>query len=676
MRSIGLILGTYNHQPEGQPAELVEQAYQRAYKPFLSLLYECPRIPAVLHYSGCLLEWLERSHPEFLMLLKELIQRKQVELLGGGYHAPVLSILPDADKLGQIEKLTTYLRTTFRARPRGGWIAERVWEPGLVRILRNSNLDYTFLDDRHLQAAGVPEGGCYFPYLTEDQGKTVTVLPLHLGLAERVPGQSPEELVLVLNQLAGPAGNRMAGLMLPGEKLGLARGSHERCYKGGWLRSLLKLLEENREWLHVFTPRGEPELLRPRGKIYLPCLSSAETTRCALSSERQRTLQDLNKKLRKQESEQYLQGGYFRQFLTRYPEVNLLYSRLLYTHILIAQVRGDRYKKRAAMNELWRGEGGEVYWHGPPDGVRSAGAYAPQLRHVAYRSFIEAERICRSATTFMPSIIETDFDTDGDPEYLYQGKVLNALVHRRGGSLLELDYLPKAWNYLDTMARWAEPYHRYRYEGCDRYLRRAFLDHFFASGTTLAQFERMSHQELGNFIDQPFGLEELKRDQRELTLSREGRIRLGRKEHALRIDKRYRFRENAIELGLRLTSGSAAPLHLQYGVEVNLALRGKEAEAGRLLLCSAQEERELEHESAEAEQGESLRIQDLANDVLLTLSADKAFTLWCLPVETVVYSPAGREKAYQGTCFLPRWSLTLEPSQSWELGLSLELRKG
>ena len=155
MKSLRLIFGTYNHQPEGNLPDQFERAYQDAYKPFLSLLYNHPRLPVVLYYCGSLFEWLEEQHPEFLMLLREMVRRKQVELLGGGFYSPILSLIPDGDKLGQIEKLTTYLRTTFGVRPRGGWLAERVWEPTLARILRNSGLEYTFLDDRHFNVAGV-----------------------------------------------------------------------------------------------------------------------------------------------------------------------------------------------------------------------------------------------------------------------------------------------------------------------------------------------------------------------------------------------------------------------------------------------------------------------------------------------------------------------------------------
>ena len=179
MTALSLLFGTYNHQPDGTLPERFEEAYQQAYKPFLSLLYKFPRIASVLHYCGSLFEWMEDRHPEFIMLLKEMIRRKQVELLGGGFHAPVLPLLPDGDKLGQIEKMNTFIRTTFGTRPRGGWITERVWEPSLARIMSNSGIEYVFLDDHHFHVAGVEEDDCYQPYLTEDQGKAVTVLPLH-----------------------------------------------------------------------------------------------------------------------------------------------------------------------------------------------------------------------------------------------------------------------------------------------------------------------------------------------------------------------------------------------------------------------------------------------------------------------------------------------------------------
>jgi len=94
MSKLKLIFGTYNSKPVGSYDYQFEEAYQKAYKPFLTSLNEFQNIQVVLHYSGILLKWFEEKHPEFLMLINDMVERKQVELIGGGFYEPVLSIIP------------------------------------------------------------------------------------------------------------------------------------------------------------------------------------------------------------------------------------------------------------------------------------------------------------------------------------------------------------------------------------------------------------------------------------------------------------------------------------------------------------------------------------------------------------------------------------------------------
>jgi len=668
MKSLRLIFGTYNHQPEGNLPELFERAYQNAYKPFLSLLYNHPRLPVVLYYCGSLFEWLEEQHPEFVMLLREMVRRQQVELLGGGFYSPILSLLPDGDKLGQIEKLTTYLRTTFGVRPRGGWLVERVWEPALARILRNSGLEYTFLDDRHFHIAGIGQTDCHGPFLVEEQGKTVSVLPIKSALVEKIPFAQPPELLEDLRALARDQDGRVAVLLLDGERLGDRDGTQAICNQEKWLKNFFDLLEDNRDWLQPLTPRAEEAVLVPRGRVYFPCLAGGEITRWSLDNERQKSFAEAAKRLRRPDAEQYMQGGYFRQFLTRYPELNLLYSRLLYTHLLVNQMRGDKSRKKSAQDELWRGEQGAVFWHGEGPG---GGVFDARLRQASYRAFIEAEKLARSGQSFLPSLIATDFDMDGRPEYLYQGKTMNALLHLRGGGVLELDYLPAPWNYLGTMARWPQPYHRYRYEGCDWYLRQSFLDHFFAPEAQIEAFDRMSYTELGDFLNQPFEVAHLRREHEDITLARTGRLRIRRKDHPFTLQKRFQFKEGLIECGLLLRNDSAVKLDLWFGQELNLALPAKDQT--RILALKGSQKRELGCERAEADKLEGLLVRDLVNSVAISLEAAAPFTLWSLPVETVSYPQRGRTRHYQSSCLLLSWKFSLAPGEQWEQKVSLRL---
>ena len=669
MRHIGLIFGAYTTIPQGEPPEVFERVYQNALRPFLSLLNNHPRVPMVLHYCGSVYSWLEDAHPEFIMLLKEMTRRKQVELLGGGFYAPILPLLPDGDKLGQIEKLTMYLRSTFGNRPRGAWIPERVWEPGLTRILANSGIEYAFLDDRFLAISGLEEKQWLHPYLTEEQGKTVTILPVRTGLERMVPYHNPESLVLQLHELATDGLRRMAAVMVPGVRFGDEGATQALSYgrdgQGGWLKSFFELLEQNRDWLHPLTPRWKPDAIVPQGRAYLPCLASEELMRNVLRADRQKTFVDLGRKMRKQDAEQYLLGGYFRAFLTKYPEVDQLYCRFMYARLQVGQIRGDKYRKMAALDELWKGQTGAIYWHGT-----QGGAYANHLRKAAYRSFMEAERIARGVASCVPVIIDTDFDLDGRVEFLYQGLVYNAFVHRRGGCLFELDYLPAAWNYLDTFARWREPYHRYKYEGCDWYPRRGFIDHFHPPGVDVERFDRMSVPELGDFVQGDFELKELRRDQRELVLERTGALKIKKRHLPLRLVKRYRFCEDALQLEIAFHNPGPAALALNYAMELNLSL-AKEAE---LYGVCRETQRPLDSKPCELTAVDGVLVRDPANEVTLTLEADRSFDLWSLPVETVSYSGGGLLRCYQGSCFVVRWALNLEPQQSETRALVLKIQ--
>ena len=124
MGKIRLIFGTYNSLPIVIDESLYEKTYQMAYKPFLKELNNFSGVAVTLYYSGFLLKWLATKHPEFIMLLKDMQKRKQVDIIGGCYYEPFLPLIPHSDRLGQIEGLTTLMRELFGKKPRGGWIPE------------------------------------------------------------------------------------------------------------------------------------------------------------------------------------------------------------------------------------------------------------------------------------------------------------------------------------------------------------------------------------------------------------------------------------------------------------------------------------------------------------------------------------------------------------------------
>ena len=64
MKRVNFIFGVHNHQPTGNFDEVFELAVKLAYGPFLDVIEKHPGVKISFHYSGCLLDWLERNKPK------------------------------------------------------------------------------------------------------------------------------------------------------------------------------------------------------------------------------------------------------------------------------------------------------------------------------------------------------------------------------------------------------------------------------------------------------------------------------------------------------------------------------------------------------------------------------------------------------------------------------------
>ncbi len=690
MKKLKLIIGTHNHLPLGQPGFQTENIYQRSLKPLLSVLYGFPDLPVVLHYSGFLLEWLEDNHPEFLMLLAEMVKRKQVEILGGGYYDPILSLIPTNDKLGQLEKLTTFLRVRFETRPRGCWIAEKAWEPSLASVLRASGMDYTFLEDGQFRAAGAEEDELMRPFIAEDQGKIITLVPLSSPLAALSHGADPAEAISLLRDAADSSGDRVAVLLDDGSRYLDQRGAPRGSFAGGWFDGFLRLVRENAEWLEAATPTRLLREQAPASKLYVPCSCSPQAAGWLLPPRKRKTHSAPPRQAAESGPRPQPAGGFFRQFLTRYPEGELMYAKMMYTHVLVNQLRGDKYKKKSAQNELWKGQCHNAYWFGGQGGI-----YSNILRKEVYRSLIEAEKITRATEIFAPSIISVDFDMDTTAEYLYQGSELNAYVHPRGGVLFELDFLPAAWNYLDTMARRDEgsPSRRKEAFPVDRHQRRGFMDHFFEPDCSVEAFDGAEYAEAGDFLRGMYEEVDLNRSLPEVILRRTGSVAAASGPHPVEIEKRFVFRPRSIDVYYRLTNRGTTELAARFGVEMNLSLASRSPESGRIFLLDEDKKSEIGSDRRETEGVRGLLVRDVLNNVSITFSSARESLCWSMPVETVTPgagaagAPARRESdvsnpdagspeerqevTFQSYCFVPQWRLALAPEETWENQLSI-----
>jgi alpha-amylase len=105
--------------------------------------------------------WVKEHKPEFIHLLNELHSRGQIEFIGGAMYEPVLSLIPEDDGVAQIRQHLGYIEELFSTTPKGIWLAERVYEPYIPRVLSKAGILYTILDDNHFKAIGMNEHELY-----------------------------------------------------------------------------------------------------------------------------------------------------------------------------------------------------------------------------------------------------------------------------------------------------------------------------------------------------------------------------------------------------------------------------------------------------------------------------------------------------------------------------------
>ena len=137
---VTFILGIHNHQPVGNFDHVIEEACERAYMPFIEVMKDYPDIPFALHCSGILWDWFAEKHPEYTEAVASMAAAGQVEIMSGGYYEPILTIIPERDRQGQLAMMKEFIEDRFGSRPRGCGLTERVWDPHLPDTLSKADL--------------------------------------------------------------------------------------------------------------------------------------------------------------------------------------------------------------------------------------------------------------------------------------------------------------------------------------------------------------------------------------------------------------------------------------------------------------------------------------------------------------------------------------------------------
>ncbi|PYU52557.1 MAG: hypothetical protein DMG48_04560 [Acidobacteria bacterium] len=695
-----LALLIHAHQPCGNFEHVLEKAYASSYLPFIEHLEKHPKVHLGLHYSGPLLTWIEEHRSEYFVRLKKLVQAGQVELVGGGFYEPILVSIPPEDQHEQITRLGAYLEKHFGKVPSGAWLAERVWEPQLPSALAAASVAYTLVDDIHFLAAGFEPEELFGAYIAEDRGKTVWLYPGQKALRYLIPFGKVEDVIAYLRDAAAVHPGGVAAMGDDMEKFGVWPGTHEHCYKDGWLSAFFTALEENSDWLEVSTPGHYLESHAPLGRADLPTASYTEMMEWALPTRvRQRYHEVVKEFGARPEILSFLRGGSWRGFFRKYPESNLLHKKMLRVsaRIAAAPVHRDGAKSSnelvQARDLLLRAQCNDAYWHGIFGGI-----YAPHLRTDPWRNLIRAEAIADRETpgALAPRVELLDYDADGANELLFTSLEAQALVKPNdGGTIAALDFRPAAATLVNSILRRPEAYHtrlreaagkpatgavasiheqtRVKEPGLERFLRydrwprHAFRVMIFDPDRTHADYEILELREDAGFAGGVFTVKNSAPNEAELfradSLTLQGKTDSASSK--LLLLKQYTFSPatNGFEATCVITLKLKDILEKPVAVGIESVIN---------LLAPTEPDRFFETPLGKKNlrfsgcmPGPILRMEDGWQRVRVSLHAPLVEEFWVSPIETVSESEEGFERVYQGSQILAVWRPALTTQKTW-----------
>jgi 4-alpha-glucanotransferase len=682
-KRISLALVMHNHQPVGNFGWVIDEVFGQAYEPMVSALERHPQVRVGLHYTGPLLEWMVEHRLGLIERLRALVEREQVEILGGGHFEPVLVALPERDRQGQLRRMRDEVERLFGTSPAGAWLAERVWEPALASDLAQAGYRYTVLDDNHLRGATVPEDEMWGTYTTDDQGRLLTVFGTEKGLRYRIPWRPVPELIEYLRANATEDGRRLGTMGDDGEKFGAWPGTHELCWsKDGWIDECFTALEDNADWLTTVTPSGWLEREPPRGRIYVPTASYVEMTEWALPPSEANVFHRLVAEADSMGSPaaRFLKGAMWRNFQARYREVNDLHKQMLRASAAVDEMPPGA-ARALALEHLYRGQSNDCYWHGLFGGI-----YIVHMRMATLHHLIAAEDLAYAGR---PVAGVSDFDLDGIDEVLLGTDGLTVMLDvAEGAGIGSIDLRASRVALASALRRRPEAYHDHlremekqrasggsgaafnpheqmmaKEENLTRYL--AYDDHERRSALVRLIRDGEDAAEVGDFARAEWQLESVA--EREVVASRVAADLRLRKRISLaggRMDPRLR-----VEVELTAAHGFDGALELEWNI--NLMGGGANPDA-----YYAWADREARHDGAGALTlggPEPLLMGNRHEGVQVTLTTQPAAERTWSPIETVSNSEAGFERVYQGSCLLVRWPARLAAGETARFAVDLRV---
>ena len=597
------------------------------YKAFFSGIQAEEKLPLTIFAAGSFLEWQKGKRQAYSMLLNNMLSRKQIELLGGGYYQPYLSLLPASDVIGQIEMMTSAIRTQFGKRPRGLFLTASAWTPSLITPFVRCGMEYCLLDYRLFPVNGEQNSKNFYfsPAIVEDKGKTITVFPYipdDPDFMTRTPQEFYEKLVVSTHS----AGESMYLLFLPIK-------TYIKCLEknkdgSNWFSSFINICNQPDSIIRLTHTAELMKHRHPHSPLYI----APNTVLCDAPT-----------------------GDATKRAVTLQHDAFRIYSKMMYVNMLANGMKGDKARKKYALQELWKAQNAELFALEPciPE-------YHNELRRIAYRKLLVAEKQTRLPGIFTDGLIQYDIDMDGRKEFLSQRTSLNMYVHHRGGKIFECDAFAAYKNYSDIP---------FEHSGM-------FID-YLLSETALQRLKEGQTEALTTvFSDNTYQETEINTIRWELKLATSGLFDTGF-EQPVSLRKQYTFFSEGTQVQYILKNDSPFNLSAYYVVEIDIAVEETDSIMPSLSLYDCEENRKKERSITTDifNKVSWVQLEDPEGKIQFTMEANEVPGLIVIPVYGICKKEAKTvDQTTRGIRMFFYLKIDLNPNYETEKMLFLKIK--
>ncbi|MCQ2981185.1 MAG: DUF1926 domain-containing protein [Treponemataceae bacterium] len=504
-------------------AAKAEEYYKKVIKDSLAYICAHPQYVVSLCFTGDLLSWLEQFHQEVFLVLSELSQNHQIECISSGYTNPLFPLLLPVDRSGQIDKQTTLLRKITGKRSRGLKMACDCWEQSLIPSFKTAGVEYVLLKNDLFIKNFQKQLDGFRPHLVEECGKSLILVP-YTTMAD-----IGDWLQSSYSQLTAQPYDTLFSQLLSGEQF-------IRNVKDGICDRLFDWCAGQPQ-ADLNTPAVVTRLTSGFIKTYVPPVWNGN-------------------------------ARHVREVINTNTSIRQLYARMIQLSGEVNQFRGDKTRKNAAREELWKAQNYQMYCGIEGDELEQ---FAQQ--QAAYRHILAAEKIMGDLSgTPATSITSFDFDFDGLDEYACHFTEYNAYIRLQGASLFELD----SRNSCQMYTLCSSP--------GESLPQRTVFNDFLLDDESFSAFQNCNYPYTRTSHDIHFEVASFQRSKREIVFLGKGRF--GKKKLPYSLKKRYVFSDNGVQVTYILKNESQSTLKGHFLVENTLAVPYRETDKREIAVVS------------------------------------------------------------------------------------------